>query len=112
MGLSDDPGTKILTAFLYAVGAIVIAIIMIGSIFLIYNSFNISLNERTQQFGILASVGATAKQLRNSVLFEGLCIGAIGIPIGVIIGIGSMWGVLFVVAKNSANILYSQGFRT
>ncbi|MGO0943661.1 FtsX-like permease family protein, partial [Clostridioides difficile] len=44
-------------------------IILLGSIFLIYNSFNMSLNERTHQFGILSSVGATAKQLRNSVLF-------------------------------------------
>ncbi len=49
-----------------------------------------SLNERTHQFGILSSVGATAKQLRNSVLFEGICIGAIGIPIGVAIGIVSI----------------------
>ena len=59
---------------LYSVGGILVSIIMIGSIFLIYNSFNISLNERTHQFGIFSSVGATAKQLRNSVLFEGLCI--------------------------------------
>ena len=65
---------------MYTVGGIVIAIIMIGSIFLIYNSFSISLNERTRQIGILSSVGATAKQLRASVLFEGLCIGAVGIP--------------------------------
>ena len=80
---------------------------MIGSIFLIYNSFNISLNERTHQFGILSSVGATAKQLRNSVLFEGLCIGAVGIPIGVIVGIGSIGLVISVVARNFGNILYS-----
>jgi putative ABC transport system permease protein len=107
MGLSDDSSDQLFTSLLFSVGAIVIAIIMIGSIFLIYNSFNISLNERTQQFGILASVGATAKQLRNSVLFEGLCIGAIGIPIGVIVGIASIRLVIGVVAKNFANILYT-----
>ncbi len=103
MGLSDD---NVFNIFLYSVGGVVVVIIMIGSIFLIYNAFNISLNERTHQFGILSSVGATAKQLRNSVLFEGLCIGAVGIPIGVIMGIGSIWLVLFVVAKNFGNILY------
>ncbi len=103
MGLSSD---NIFNALLYSVGGIVIAIIMIGSIFLIYNSFNISMNERMHQFGILSSVGATAKQLRYSVLFEGLCIGAVGIPIGVIVGIGSMGVVLSVVAKNFTNILY------
>lgn len=106
MGLSRDPADKIFTGLLYSVGAIVIAIIMIGSIFLIYNSFNISLNERIQQFGILASVGATAKQLRNSVLFEGLCVGAAGIPIGVAAGIGSIGVVISIVAKNFGTILY------
>ena len=107
MGLSDDPGDKIFNALLYAAGAIVLFIIMIGSIFLIYNSFSISLNERTRQIGILASVGATAKQLRNSVLFEGLCIGTIGIPIGVLIGLGSIGLVISVVARNFGSILYS-----
>lgn len=107
MGLSDDPGDAIFTGLLYSVGGIVIAIIMIGSIFLIYNSFNISLNERTREFGILSSVGATARQLRRMVLFEGLCIGAIGIPIGVLIGIGAIGLVISVVAKNFGDILYS-----
>lgn len=104
MGLSDN---KLFNALLYTVGGILVAIIMVGSIFLIYNSFNISLNERTCQFGILSSVGATASQLRNSVLFEGLCIGAIGIPIGVMVGIGSIWLVIPIVAGNFGVILNS-----
>lgn len=104
MGLSDD---NFFNTFLYSVGGILVVIIMIGSIFLIYNSFNISMNERTHQFGILSSVGGTAKQLRNSVLFEGFCIGAIGIPIGVMVGIGSIGLVISVVAKNFQGIFYS-----
>lgn len=104
MGLSND---KLFNTLLYAVGSIVVTIIMIGSIFLIYNSFSISLNERTHQIGILASVGATARQLRNSVLFEGLCIGLIGIPIGIVIGIGGMGIVISIVAKSFGDILYS-----
>lgn len=104
MGISDN---KLFNTLLYTVGGILIAIIMVGSIFLIYNSFNISLNERTRQFGILSSVGATARQLRNSVLFEGLCIGAIGIPIGIIVGIDSIGLVIPVVARNFGNILHS-----
>ncbi|TCO69147.1 ABC transporter permease [Marinisporobacter balticus] len=104
MGLSQD---NLFNMLLYSVGGIVVTIIMIGSIFLIYNAFNISLNERTHQFGILSSVGATAKQLRNLVLFEGLCIGAVGIPIGVIVGIIGLWLVISVVARNFGDILYS-----
>ncbi|OAA90996.1 ABC transporter permease [Clostridium coskatii] len=107
IALSNDQSDKVFNAFLYSAGAIVLIIIMIGSIFLIYNSFNISLNERTHQFGILSSVGATPKQLRHSVLFEGLCIGAIGIPIGVIIGIASIKLAISIVAKNFANVLFA-----
>jgi putative ABC transport system permease protein len=50
-------------------------------------------------------VGATAKQLRNSVLFEGLCIGAIGIPIGVMVGIGSIGLVIPIVAGKFGDII-------
>lgn len=107
MGLSSDSGDQLFTALLYAVGAIVVFIIMMGSVFLIYNSFHISLNERTQQFGILASVGATAKQLRNSVIFEGLCIGAVSIPIGLLVGLGSIGLVITIVAGKFGNILYA-----
>lgn len=103
MGLSND---NIFNALLYSVGGILVALIMIGSIFLIYNSFTISLNDRIRQFGILLSVGATERQLLNSVLFEGLCIGAIGIPIGVLIGIPSIELVISLVDSNFGNILY------
>ncbi len=103
MGLS---GEKMVTVLLYSIGGILIALVMLGSVFLIYNSFNISLNERTHQFGILMSVGATEKQLRNSVLFEGICIGIIGIPIGILVGIPSIKLVLSLVAKNFANVIY------
>jgi putative ABC transport system permease protein len=104
LGASDN---QLFNTLLYSVGGILVAIIMVGSIFLIYNSFNISLNERTHQFGILMSVGATAKQLRNSVLFEGLCIGAIGIPIGILVGIGSIKLILPIVASNFSTIISS-----
>lgn len=104
MGLSDD---NLVNTLLYVIGGILVALIMTGSVFLIYNSFNISLNERTRQFGILSSVGATPKQLRDSVLFEGLCIGAAGIPVGIIAGIGSISLVIPVVAGKIESILYN-----
>ncbi len=104
MGVSEN---KVFNTLLYSVGGVLVAIIMVGSIFLIYNSFNISLNERTHQFGILMSVGATRKQLRNSVLFEGLWIGAIGIPLGILVGIGSIGLILPIVARNFSTITSS-----
>ena len=107
MGLSDNPSDRVFNALLYSAGVIVIAIIMVGSIFLIYNSFSISLNERMRQIGILSSVGATSKQLRNSVLFEGLCIGAVGIPVGICLGLASIGLIIMGITKKLSSIFYT-----
>jgi len=66
---------------------IVILLIMGGSVLLIYNAFAISVSERTKQFGLLSSIGATKRQLSRSVLFEALFVSLIGIPLGIILGI-------------------------
>lgn len=73
--------------FLKVLSGILNVIIMVGSISLIYNSFSISISERSKQLGMLSSVGATKKQKRNSVLLEATFLGIIGIPLGVLAGI-------------------------
>lgn len=103
MGLS---GEKIFTVLLYTIVGVLGVLVVVGSVFLIYNAFHISLNERTHQFGILMSVGATKKQLCNSVLFEGLCIGVVGIPLGILAGLPGIKAVLSLVEKNFANVMY------
>lgn len=75
---------------LLSLAAIVIALIMLGSISLIYNAFSISVSERTKQFGLLSSVGATKRQLGKMVIFESLLISAVGIPLGIASGIGGI----------------------
>ena len=72
------------------IAVIIIGLIMFGSISLIYNAFSISVSERTKQFGLLSSVGATKKQLRTIVFLEALYVGAVGIPLGVLSGIGGI----------------------
>ncbi|MBZ9634006.1 ABC transporter permease [Clostridium sp. FP1] len=79
---------------LYALAGIMITIIIIGSVALIYNSFAISISERSRHLGMLASVGATKKQKSKSVFFEGFVVGVIGIPIGVFLGTVAM-GITF-----------------
>ena len=66
--------------------SILIGLIVFGSVSLIYNSFSISVSERTKQFGILKSIGATKKQIRKTVLYEATVLCIIGIPIGLISG--------------------------
>lgn len=70
----------------YGLGAVLIGIIMIGSIGLIYNAFSISVSERTKQFGLLRSIGATSKQMLRTVLTEGLLLCFAGIPLGLLSG--------------------------
>ncbi|MBB6452648.1 putative ABC transport system permease protein [Salirhabdus euzebyi] len=83
-GVTNNNG---LQTTLYSLSAIIMTVIVIGSVALIYNAFGISVSERSRHLGMLSSVGATKKQKRNSVFFEGVVIGAISIPIGIIAGI-------------------------
>lgn len=73
---------------IWGLSALIIIIVMVGSVSLIYNAFAISVAERTKQFGLLSSIGATKKQLRRSVLFEAFVVSVIGIPLGAVLGIG------------------------
>ncbi|CAH0119919.1 hypothetical protein PAE9249_02428 [Paenibacillus sp. CECT 9249] len=79
--------SEVLQSTLFSLSAIIMAVIMIGSVSLIYNAFAISVSERSRHLGMLASVGATKRQKRNSVFFEGAVIGIISIPIGIICGL-------------------------
>ena len=69
---------------------IVIALIVFGSVALIYNAFSISMSERTKQFGLLSSVGATKRQLSGMIRWEAWILSLTGIPIGVLAGIGGI----------------------
>lgn len=72
---------------LFGIVAFVIGIVVLSSIMVIKNSFSISITERYKQYGMLSSIGATPKQIRKNVLFEGFILGLIGIPLGIILGV-------------------------
>lgn len=71
---------------LYIVAGIITMIIIVTSVFCIRNSFSISITEKTKQYGMLASIGATRKQIKKNVLYEAFILGIIGLPIGIISG--------------------------
>ncbi|WP_137743733.1 ABC transporter permease [Robertmurraya siralis] len=75
---------------LYSLACIIMVVIVIGSVSLIYNAFAISVSERARHLGMLSSVGATRKQKRDSVFFEGAIIALISIPIGIVAGLGGI----------------------
>ena len=95
---------------LYAIAGVVIFIIVISSVFVIRNSFSISVAEKNRQYGMLSSVGATSKQIRRNVIFEGMVIGLIAIPLGILLGIVAIMILLKIVNYLLADMLSGLGF--
>lgn len=95
---------------LYTIAGVVIFIIVVSSVFVIRNSFSISVAEKNRQYGMLSSVGATSKQIRRNVIFEGMVIGLIAIPLGILLGIVAIMILLKVVNYLLADMLSGLGF--
>lgn len=85
MGISSD--ASIWTTF-YGLVLILSIVIIVACISLIFNAFAISVAERKSQFGLLSSVGATRRQLRRAVILEAFVVAVVGIPLGLLVGIG------------------------
>ncbi len=79
--LIDSLGVSLIVAAI-----VVIIIIIFTSIFCIKNSFDISLTEKIKQYGMLSSIGATKKQIKNSVYYEAIYLANIGVPLGLVFG--------------------------
>ena len=84
-GYGGSEGTNVM---IFSLAIIIIIIVMLASVFVIRNSFAISITEKTSMYGMLASVGATKRQIRRNVLFEGFILGLFGIPLGILLGLG------------------------
>ncbi|MFQ5944833.1 MAG: FtsX-like permease family protein [Anaerolineae bacterium] len=74
-------------AFFSAVAAFV------GS-FLIYNTFSMTVVERTREIGLLRTVGAMRRQIMELVFLEALFLGAFGAGLGVLAGIALSRGLM------------------
>ncbi|MEC4273125.1 ABC transporter permease [Adlercreutzia sp. R25] len=85
MGISD--GASLWSTF-YGIVAVLAGVIVVACVSLIFNAFNISVAERIKQFGLLSSVGASRRQLRRAVVLEGALVALVGIPLGLLVGLG------------------------
>ena len=97
----------------FTLAAIIIAIVIVASVFVIRNSFAISITEKTRLYGMLSSVGATSRQIRHNVLFEGFVLALIGIPLGILLGVGvvailiQLLNILLADMLNGTSFVYS-----
>ncbi len=87
---------------LYQIAGFLAAVVMVAGISLVYNSFAISVAERTRQFGLLSSLGASRRQLRRTVLTEALVIGVAGIPAGLALGLAGCYVVFGILGEGIA----------
>lgn len=95
--LYAQSGNPVLDSSLMGIVAFVIILIMVSTIAVIYNSFNISVIERISEFGLLRSLGATPKQIRGLVFKEAIILSAVSIPIGILSGVLAMKIVFYVI---------------
>lgn len=94
---------------LFGMCAVLMVVIAIASVALIYNSFSISLTERTRQFGLFKSIGATRFQVMTSVFFEAGFLAVSAIPAGLFIGCAGVSCVFKILKNNFDAMINSAG---
>ncbi len=90
--------------------AVILLIIVATSVFVITNSFSISVSEKVSQYGMLSSIGATKRQIRLTVLLEGLYIGVAGLISGILLGVGVVYILTLIVNYLMRDVLFSLYF--
>jgi putative ABC transport system permease protein len=65
--------------------------LLVGA-FMIFNTFSITVAQRTRENGLLRALGATRRQILGSVLVEAVAVGVIASALGLVAGIGVAGG--------------------
>lgn len=91
----------------------ILTIVAVSLILIIRNSFELSMNARIHQFGILSSIGATPKQIRICLLQEALALSIVPILLGSLLGIAISCGSIEVIniSAGDAGGRHQAGFR-
>lgn len=86
---NDEAPRLVFPLFLLIMGLASFSLIVI-----IHNAFAVSMQARIHQFGILASIGATPKQIRRCLLQEAAYLCAVPVLAGTLLGIAGCKGIL------------------
>lgn len=76
-----DPGTETIV-----VCAGIALIVILFSVIVIYNIFQVGITQKIQEYGKLKAIGMTRRQLRQVIHREGMSLAMIGIPLGLVLG--------------------------
>src|SRR5215210_1017365 len=89
LGEDIREGLSFLTTGLLAFAFIAV---LVGA-FLIFNTFSITVAQRSRELALLRTLGATRRQVLRSVLLEALTIGLLGSLVGILAGLGFAKGI-------------------
>lgn len=64
----------------------------LSAVWIIASAFSVSMQARVRRMGILASVGATPRQIRTALVQEAFVLTLPAVAVGIAIGIGLQWG--------------------
>ncbi|OAA92518.1 ABC transporter permease YtrF precursor [Clostridium coskatii] len=115
-GISNNSDANTQFVLIMAIVIILFLLVMGTFILIIYNAFSLSADSRIKELSILKSLGATPKQIKYSVLYEGFLLWLIQLPIGLIAGYVFSYGVfskvnrILSVEKDYSNIHVSFSF--
>ena len=71
-----------------AICALMLITFFIAGYLIIYNIFDINIVSDMQEYGLLKTIGTTGKQLKKVVMRRATIISLVGIPIGLLMGVG------------------------
>ncbi|WP_436775569.1 ABC transporter permease [Yinghuangia sp. YIM S09857] len=77
--------------------------VLVG-IFLIFNTFQMLVAQRTRELGLMRAIGASGKQVRRSVLLEAILLGLVGSTIGLAAGFGLAVGLKALIGLAGMNL--------
>lgn len=83
LGQSDN----IFVLEVYGIAFILLILVLITSTLMIYNNFNINVQNKKRFYGLLRCMGATRKQIKKYVVMGGIYLSIISIPLGSLIGV-------------------------
>jgi putative ABC transport system permease protein len=89
-----NDGMKMIRMVLLGFGGIAL---LVGA-FVIFNTLSITVAQRTREFATLRTLGASRKQVRRSVVLEGLVVGLIASLIGLVAGLGIAKGMVALIS--------------
>ena len=107
MGQSND-STMI---NVYRTAIILFALVAVATVFMIASSFNMSILERTQYFGLLRCIGATKRQIKICIRLEGLLYCIKAIPLGLFSGCIVLWLAIWVLKAVNSQYIPSMSFQ-